>query len=76
MLGLRGPYVLHFYICHQSGSLLAKREREEKKLKFLQAEFFVFLALSDQEEFASGQIVANIFPDRGTVLQITNVFMP
>lgn len=34
----RGPYILHFYICHQSGSLLAKKR--EKKLQFLQAEFF------------------------------------
>lgn len=38
-INISGPYILHFYICHQSGSLLAK---EGKKLKFLQAEFFVF----------------------------------
>lgn len=55
--------------------LLAKREREGKKLKFLQAEFFVFLSLEDKKNLL-GANCANIFPDRGTVLQITNVFMP
>lgn len=29
----RGPYILHFYICHQSGSLLAKMKREREREK-------------------------------------------
>lgn len=76
----RGPYILHFYICHQSGSLLAKqekREREKKKLEFLQAEFFS-LALSDQEAHAWGTLW-QIFSQTGEEscrLQITDVFMP
>lgn len=73
-----GPYILHFYICHQSGSLLAKSERERRrKITVLTSRIF-FLALSDQEEFAWVKLW-RIFSQTGeesSRLQITDVFMP
>lgn len=57
---------LHFYICHQSGSLLAKKRKRGKKkeLKFLQAEFLFFLALSDQKNLL-GANCGKYFPRQG-----------